>query len=429
MAKPALLFILLSIQVTFQACTQIPLDEMTQEDWQDDLDYLDKKIQKEFQSFNPKLKPAFSDEMATLKSKLNDLENYEIACEIMRLLATLQDGHTELNIGQERTGFHRVPLSLYFFQNELYVIAAHEEFRNLVGGKVIGIGDYSMNEAFSKLKKTMSRDNDMEYLHAGPGYLILTELLKCLSISENENEVSFEIELKSGEVWRQSLEGMDVNTYSQGPWITLREVNDVDQPLYLSNQGSRYWHQYLFETKTMYFNFTRVNNQKGQPSIKKYIKILFEEIDEEKPEKLIIDFRLNNGGNYNLSRPLIEAIKSRPWLNQEGKIWVITGRRTFSAASVASIFLKTETEAILIGEPGRTHPNLADNNEYMNLPKSGFLIEYTTKVKEHWPEKPGLDRIPVDISVIPQYESYSKGEDSVLLYILRADVSSERNMK
>ena len=168
----------------------------------------------------------------------------------------------------------------------------------------------------------------------------------------------------------------------------------------------------------MYFNFTRVNNQDGKPSIKKFISQLFEEIDELRPDKLVIDFRLNNGGNYNLSRPLIEAIKSRSWLNQKGKVWAITGRRTFSAASVACVFLKQETQTQLIGEVGRTHPNWADNNEYITLPNSRFLIEYTTKIKVHWPEQPDLDHVPVDVEIPPTFSSFSLGKDPVMEYIL-----------
>ncbi len=101
-----------------------------------------------------------------------------------------------------------------------------------------------------------------------------------------------------------------------------------------------------------------------------------------------------------------------------GKVWAITGRRTFSAASTTCVFLKQETEAQLIGEVGRTHPNWADNNEYMNLPNSDFLIEYTTKVKVHWPEQPSLDHVPVDVEIVPTFEGYSNGKDLVMEYLL-----------
>ena len=97
----------------------------------------------------------------------------------------------------------------------------------------------------------------------------------------------------------------------------------------------------------------------------------------------------------------------------------ITSRRTFSAASTMCIFLKQGTNAQIIGETGRTHPNWADNNEYMSLPNSDFLIEYTTKIKVHWPEHPDYDRVPVDIKVPLTFEAYAKGVDPVMEYILK----------
>jgi len=263
----------------------------------------------------------------------------------------------------------------------------------------------------------------MEYLHAGPGYLILTELLAFLDITSKPYQTTFRIELPNGNTVNKTFEGLDYNSYNNGSWVTYYQIKEIELPLYLTQRQSQYWYKYLPDSKIMYFNFSRVNNQKGKPSIKKFISKLFDKIDELKPEKLVIDFRLNNGGNYNLSRPLVSSIKSRSWLNQEGKVWAITGRRTFSAASVACIFLKQETEAQIIGEVGRTHPNWADNNEYMNLPNSDFLIEYTTKIKAHWPEQPDLDHVPVDIEILPNFDSYSQGMDNVMEYIINKDLN------
>lgn len=405
-----------------QACTQHkPLNQMTTELWKEDITYLNKKIQKEFQSFVPGIKDDFRKEVEALKNRLPDLENYEVASEIMRVLSTLQDGHTELNVGNKSVGFHKVPLSLYYFQNEFYILAAHKEYSHLIGGKVVAIEGVSIDQVFGKLKKNMSRDNEMEYLHAGPGYLILTELLAYLDISSSPTQTSFNIELPKGDVVNETLKGLSYDSYNTGTWVTYYEHNSIESPLYISNPASRYWYSRLPESNTMYVNITRLNNKKGGESIKRFTSGLFDQIDQMKPEKLVIDFRLNNGGNYNLSRPIVEAIKSRPWLNKEGKLWAITSRRTFSAASVACIFLKQETNTILVGEIGRTHPNWADNNEYMNLPNSGFLIEYTTKIKAHWPERPDLDHIPVDIEIVPSFEAYSNGSDAVLGYILRQE--------
>lgn len=413
--KHILLFSIILVQCRAQS-DQVP---MTTELWREDIEYLNKKIQKEFASFVPGIKKAFKTEVDKLKKQLPRLENYEVACEIQRILSTLQDGHTELNIGHPNVGFHRLPISLYFFEGELYILAAQREYEDLIGGKLIGIGNVSASEAFSRVKNNMSHDNDMEYLHAAPGYILLLENLMCLGIIDRVDKVTLDIELSNRSIEKHTLNGIDYEAYQQGDWVTLHSKENVETPLYLSQTGTRYWFQHLPEQKTMYFNFSRVNNQRGKPSIKKFTKQLFERIDEVRPEQLVIDFRRNNGGNYNLSRPLIEAIKARDWLNQKGKVWAITGRRTFSAASTACIFLKQETNALIIGEVGRTHPNWADNNEYLTLPNSKFLIEYTTKVKVHWPEQPDLDHIPVDVEIIPTFSAYAEGRDLVLEYIFK----------
>jgi len=106
--------------VCLQACSQPKeLNQMTTQDWEQDLDYLNKKIQKEFQSFIPGIKDEFNKEVSVLRSRLSGLQNYKVACEIMRLFSTLKDGHTELNVGHQKVGFHRVPLSLYFFSKRI----------------------------------------------------------------------------------------------------------------------------------------------------------------------------------------------------------------------------------------------------------------------------------------------------------------------
>lgn len=404
---------------TLMAYGQSKLNTMTPQLWEKDLNYLDKKIQKEFNSFIPGIKEEFSKEVAALRSKLSNLKNYEVAGEIMRILATLKDGHTELNIGHSKVGFHRVPLSLFIMEGEFYVLAAHEKYSHLVGGKVMAIGNTPIKEAFERLKRNMSHDNDMEFLHAGPGYIILTELLVYLNLTKEYLKSDFTIRQLDGSKVKTTFTGMDINAYKKGPWKLYREMNGLETPLYQSQTSSSYWYQYLPEGKTMYFNFSRVNNQKGKQSIKSFTKELFAEIDRVKPEKLVIDLRLNNGGNYHRSKPIVAAIKDRPWLNQTGKVWAITSRRTFSAASTMCIFLKQDTHAQIIGEAGRTHPNWADNNEYMTLPNSDFLIEYTTKIKKHWPEHPDYDRVPVDVEVLPTFEAYSKGIDRVMEYILK----------
>jgi len=416
--KTLIVTVLLLGAIHFSGVSQTQKTSMSLKDWEEDLTYLQKKIKKQFKTFIPEVKEKFDTGIKALKRQLPELKSYEVSCEMMRLLALLKDGHTELNIGQKEVGFHRLPLNLYFFENELYIVAAHQKFAKLIGGKITHIGKYTTQEAFEKLKQNMSHDNSVEFLHAGPGYMTLTELLHYLKITENTQKMALKITLPVGKAVSQTFDGLDYNTYIQGPWTNYFREYKTQTPLYLSKQRTYYWHRYLADKKTMYFNWRRINNQKRKPSIKRYINKLFKEIDAVRPDKLVIDLRLNNGGNYNLSRPMITAIRARAWLNQPGKIWVITGRTTFSAATMACVFLKNETAATVVGEPGRTHPNKSDNNEVMRLPNSNFLIEYTTRIKKHLPQHPDWDRVPVDVTIPPRFNDYKQGKDTALEYIL-----------
>ena len=211
---------------------------MNAELWLEDIEYLNSKIQKEFTSFVPGIKNEFAKEIEALKKQVPSLLNHEVACEIQRVLATLQDGHTELNVGNNTVGFHRLPLSLYFFERELYVLAAHKEFENLIGAKIIEIENTTLDDAFELLKTNMSRDNKMEYLHAAPGYLILTELLSYLDISSDTQKVTIHVQYPDGKSEKATLTGLDYSSWQKGEWTNFYSVNQIERPLFLFRTGS-----------------------------------------------------------------------------------------------------------------------------------------------------------------------------------------------
>ena len=416
LANKLFFLLILSWQLSCQDTTPPGITHMTPDLWEEDLDYLNRKIQKEFKSFDPTVKDQFKEGINTLKKELTKFNNDEIAIKTSQLLAGLGDGHTELSLLEINADFNRLPLILYFFEDKLYIVGAHKSHQQFIGSQILKIGNQSVPEVFSLLKTVMTHDNDYEILHAGTGYLLLTKILHFLNLTSDPSSVNLTLK-KSDNTYTENVSALPIEDYIKGPWVRYWDVFNISKPLYAKKRNIDHWYEYLEDQKTMYFYYGKNNNQSGKPSIKKVVKQLFDDIDKIKPEKLIVDMRRNRGGNYHKSRPLIEAVKKRAFLNKKGKIYVITGRTTFSAAMVTSIFFKKETNAILIGEPSRGHPNKTDNVEHMNLPNSNLLIEYTTKVKKHWPELNDLDHVPVDIKIVPNFTDYSKGIDPVLRYI------------
>jgi hypothetical protein len=56
-------------------------------------------------------------------------------------------------------------------------------------------------------------------------------------------------------------------------------------------------------------------------------------------QRLVVDLRLNGGGNSAILDPWITEIKSSP-LNKKGHLFVIVGRATFSSAIMNAVRLK-----------------------------------------------------------------------------------------
>jgi len=395
------------------------LDHMTPELWEEDIDYINKRIQREFASFDPTIKSKFGDKALALKRELSTIGNSFTAIKIGQLLASLGDGHTEMSILQEVANFGRLPLAMYFFEEGLYILATDKRHEDYIGRKVLKIGNKTVLELFELLKTVMTYDNQYEILHAGPTFLLSPEILAFLHAIGDEEHIELTLENEESVAPEfLKLQPITLNEYKNTQWVTIYDVNNMVEPLRRKNRGQDYWFEYLHQERTMYFNFSKNNNQKKRPSIKETVSQMFKSIDQVNAEKLIIDLRANRGGNYKKSRPLINAIKKHPQINQKNKLYVITGRTTFSAAMVTSIFLKRETNATLIGEPSRGHPNKTDNVEYMTLPHSKLSIEYTTKVKRHWVELGDLDHVPVDVEIKPQFRDYEQGIDAELKFVL-----------
>jgi hypothetical protein len=59
----------------------------------------------------------------------------------------------------------------------------------------------------------------------------------------------------------------------------------------------------------------------------------------------VIDLSSNQGGDGRLNSPLVQTVMRNNKVNQTGKLFVIIGRLTFSAAMDLSIQLERETKA------------------------------------------------------------------------------------
>ena len=109
-----------------------------------------------------------------------------------------------------------------------------------------------------------------------------------------------------------------------------------------------YWFQYLEDHNAIYFCFNNCESTKEKP-FSDFLKELWTAVETKKPDKLIIDLRNNFGGTNDYLQPLIDGIILQKEINRKGYLFVMTGRKTFSAAMHCATWIEKVANPVFIG--------------------------------------------------------------------------------
>ena len=182
-------------------------------------------------------------------------------------------------------------------------------------------------------------------------------------------------------------------------------------PLFRQKPAEKLWFTYLPDSKTVYANF-RSYDELGANA-----KALFRLVDANPTSRLVIDMRQNGGGDFFVGRKhLIEAVKKRPAINTKGHLFVVVGRRTFSAALANAVDFRKDTNAILVGEPIGERPNSYSENDEMTLPHSRLVVSYSTRYYKFVDED--VPAVIPDKRIDPTWPEFLAGRDPVMEWIL-----------
>ena len=123
-------------------------------------------------------------------------------------------------------------------------------------------------------------------------------------------------------------------------------------------------------------------------------------------------------GNSFLNKPIITGIIANKKINQPGRFFVITGRRTFSAAQRLINELDNYTNVLFVGEPSSENINFYGDNKKVVLPKSGLPVYLSFAWWQDKAQWENADYIKPDYRVEMTYKDYIKNNDPILDTIL-----------
>ena len=338
------------------------------EGWRFDLDLLVREIKRMHPNpYRQMSREAFDAFVSKLRDDIPKLNDEQVAVGLMKLAALPGDGHTYVRpIFLTERGQLGIPIVYYSFAEGVFIVAAATKYKDLLGAQVLRVGDHTMEEVLSACAPAASRDNAMGLKLEISAFIRSPQLLYGLGLIPDPDKMRLTVRDAEGKERSLTVIGEP-----KGPMLgtSLLELTPGPLPLSMQPRGGNYWFEYMPQDKTVYFRFNLIRNDDKEP-LPQFCERLFKFINEHEVEKLVIDLSGNNGGNGNLNMHLLHALLRNDKVNQAGKLFVIIGRETFSAAMGLSIQLEQQTPAIFVGEPTGSSLNAIGEMNPITLPYS-----------------------------------------------------------
>jgi hypothetical protein len=381
------------------------IDSLRPDQWQEDLRALAAQIVARHRNpFHHVSKIVFDDAVATLDRRIPTARDHEIIVGLQSIAAMIGDGHTRLEVSGR---YHYFPLEFFWFGGQPRVIRTIGGYERVLGTRLVSIGDYELAVVLDRLDALIPQaENYWFVLHQRARHVVCAEALAALGMLTEVGAARFAFARDDGASIVLELQAVPSDAHCDwlDPWL--------DAPLHRRRPDVAFWSTYLPDTRAVYAAFRRYDD------LGDHARRLWEQVDANPVDRLVIDMRHNSGGNYVLGREhLVYPAHSRQSVNRTGRLFVITGRQTFSAAMTNATDFRRETEAILVGEPPGARPNGYQELSRFTLPNS--RLEGSCSSLRYRFQDGDAPFVMPDKRIDPEWESYRAGRDSVMDWILR----------
>ena len=265
----------------------------------------------------------------------------------------------------------------------------------------------------------MPRDNDSNLRGLAPHFLLTAEILGGLGIVDGAQSADFTFERAGGERVHVSLASVPASQYVStfadalyGHYPSI--LPHAAAPLYLSGSARPMWARTLSGGRAVYLGFNSV--QRPTPG---FLRALGRLVRAPKVRRVIVDVRLNGGGDNTTYGPLVDLFATKQ-VNRRGRLYLLTGRATFSAAANFAAEIDRDTHAIVVGEPTGGGVETYGDTYPLSLPTAGWTVHIAERYHER-KKGPGDHRLAVepDVGVDLTSTQYFAGLDPVLARALK----------
>lgn len=360
----------------------------------------------------------FADAVGRLRQRIPALDDHEIVVELARLMAQVGDGHTGVFIPWDFE-YGRFPLELWSLEDGLLVAAASADHRELVGGRVVRMGDWQVERLIAATDSLLSVDN--EFGRRGVrSLLVVPEVLEALGAIGDLQALPIVVETPAGTLHQDTVAARTRDASVDWRWLG---GGAAPLPLWLRHREARYWFAPLPDARAVYFQYNDASWQDDDESLLEFTDRLVQHVTSHDVERVVVDLRWNDGGSDRWTNIVLHALvriehalgHPRTQDRDAGPpLFVLIGPETFSAATSFALDLEEHTNAVFVGEPTGGRPVGYGGQSFLDLPLTGTRARASFRYQIS--SFPGDDRAALfpHVAAPPTIAAYREGRDPAL---------------
>jgi tetratricopeptide (TPR) repeat protein len=407
----------------------IAQNTLTTKEWQEDLRFLQSSVHTDYPFLFKKVTAnEFDTAVEKLYREIPNMEAHEVPVAFARIVSLFKYGHSQVTYTAIANGT-ALPVNLYEFTDGIFIEGAHVAHKEVVGAKVIAIEGIPIKEALEMIRPVVPVENESYFKAFGLRFVTVPAVLHAQGITKQLSEnIRLTLE-KGGKQFTHDLGSIPLSEMSEGynftiptdTWISARDQSIT--PLHLKGLNERvFYFEYLKDEKTVYARQSKVRNDRTETLASFYAR-LFTFIETNDVERLVYDVRHNGGGNNFLNKPFIKGLIRSDKLNKNGSLFVITGRRTFSAAQNLVNEIDNYTSAVFVGEPTAENINFYGDARPVTMPNSKINAYLSFAWWQDKPQGSNGDWLYPDVSAALSFEDFKTNKDPMLEAALSYDPS------
>ena len=379
-------------------------------------------------SYSAEARQKAESRLAKLESESAGMSQVEFDLELARIVALADNGHTAYFSSSRAKKHNRVPIRFVPFGEEFFVLHADNANRDLIGARVDAIDGRSIGQ-FVATARMLTGGTDAWRDRSVPYFLESPEEMHALHQSKEPGSATYRFTLPDGKKAERML-AASIDT-AANIWPGIWHYDQPNPVWAFQEWGKPFRWRTAPEIDGMVIELRQTYNAPDLP-IRKFLDSMTAEIRRATPRNLVIDLRMNGGGDLNTAR---DFMKSLPTL-VPGRIFVLTSPWTFSAAISSAGYLKEagKDRVTIVGEMVGDRLEFFSEGRVVMLPNSGGAILYATERHDyqtgcrgftdcHGPVVRNPISVPTlepDIKAPWTIEAWLAGRDPAMEYVSRA---------